>query len=155
MALSNRILLSAALLGGLTAAATAQSKAAPPDPSHITFALPKDIKWGVDKSFGEPQAILFGDPAKPGPYGVLIRWAPNHMSTPHFHSTDRWVYVVSGTWWISGSDHRDPGKTFPLPAGSFATDLAGKVHWDGAKNEPVVLEVVGMGPASTVKIPRK
>ena len=127
----------------------------PPDPSYITFCPARDINGASDPTFGEQQAKLFGDAAKPGPYGVLIRWAPNQMSTPHFHSTDRWVYVVSGTWWVSGSDHRDPGKTFPLPAGSFATDLAGKVHWDGAKDEPVVLEVVGMGPASTVKIPEK
>ncbi len=75
------------------------------------------------------------------------------MSHPHFHSTDRWAYVVSGTWWVSTSSHYDPATTWPLPAGSFATDLAGKVHWDGAKDETVILEVVGMGPATSVPVP--
>ena len=65
------------------------------------------------------QAPLFGDPTKPGSYGVLIKWLPGHMSRPHHHSTD----------------------------------LANKVRWDGAKDETVIPEVVGMGPASSVPVP--
>jgi hypothetical protein len=42
-----------------------------------------------------------------------------------------------------------------LPQGSFATDLAGKVHWDGSKDEDLVLLVTGMGPMKTVTVPEK
>jgi hypothetical protein len=43
---------------------------------------------------------------------------------------------------------------YPLPAGSFATDLANTVHYDGSKEggEPTVLELVGMGPVTTTAV---
>ncbi len=114
----------------------AQTQSVKPDPTHIPFALPKDIKWTVDQSFGEEVAVLAGDPAKPGLYVMLIKWKPGQFSTPHFHSTARYIYVVSGTWWVSSSEHYDPKTTYPLPAGSFATDLPNKVHWDGSRVAP-------------------
>jgi quercetin dioxygenase-like cupin family protein len=125
---------------------------APPDPSHIPFSLPKDIKW--TGSNGEYTAMLFGDPNKAGIYGQLIRWEPGHNSKPHFHSQDRFIYVVSGTWWVSSSTHYDPKQTYPMPQGSFVTDLANTVHWDGARvgGPPAILELVGMGPVKTIQV---
>ena len=109
-----------ALLGSLGATAAAAPKIPPtavkPDPARATFLLPRDLKWKTE-SLGQLQAPLFGDPSRPGPYGVLIKWLPGRMSRPHFHTTDRWAYVVSGTWWVSTSDHYDPRTTWPLPAG--------------------------------------
>ena len=83
-----------------------------PDSTHATFILPKDLKWKKE-SLGQLQAPLYGDPGKPGPYGILIKWPKGQMSHPHFHTTDRFAYVVQGTWWISTSDHRDPNTTWP------------------------------------------
>ena len=125
-----------------------------PDPSHATFILPKDLKWKKE-SLGQLQAPLYGDPNKAGPYGILIKWPKGQMSHPHFHTTDRFAYVVKGTWWISTTEHWDPKTTWPLPEGSFATDLAGKVHWDGSKDEDLILLVTGMGPMKTVTVPEK
>jgi quercetin dioxygenase-like cupin family protein len=139
----------------IVAVAAAQAQPVKPDTSHIPFLLPKDIKWQVDPNFGEEFAYLVGDAAKPGLYVMLIRWKPGQMSTPHFHNTARYVYVVSGTWWVSSSDRFAPNTRYPLPAGSFATDLPGKVHWDGAKDETTILELVGMGPATTTKVTAK
>jgi hypothetical protein len=34
----------------------------------------------------------------------------------------------------------------PVPAGSFVTHYAREVHYDGAKDADVVLEIVGEGP---------
>src|SRR6185295_12051615 len=65
-----------------------------PDPSHVPMIFGKDIPWKGEG--GEQTAALFGDPSKPGIYGVLIKWEPGHNSKPHFHSTDRYIYVVSG-----------------------------------------------------------
>lgn len=121
-----------------------------PDPSHITFTLPKDIKWKMGT--GSDQAVIFGDPDKPGLYGILIRWHPGNFSRPHFHNTDRYAYVLSGTWWVSSSDTYDPNKTYPMPAGSAVTDLAGTVHYDGAKDGGALLELVGMGPVTTTQV---
>jgi hypothetical protein len=35
-----------------------------------------------------------------------------------------------------------------MPAGSYVVDLAKQVHYDGAKDVPAVLEIVGEGPAT-------
>jgi hypothetical protein len=147
-----KMFLGAAFAAGLCGIAHAQESA--PDPTHIPFTLPADIKWTGNADSGTTQAKLFGDASQPGPYGILIKWMPGHYSHPHFHSTDRWVYVVSGTWWVSSSTHFDTAKMFPLPTGTFATDLANTVHFDGAKEggEPVVLELVGMGPVTTTQV---
>jgi hypothetical protein len=157
-----RFTLAAVLLCSAVVGAQAQVKPAPvipptavkPDPTHAVYVLPENLKWKKE-SLGQLQAPLYGDPDKPGPYGILIKWPKGQMSHPHFHTTDRYAYVVSGTWWISTSDHYDPATTYPLPAGSFATDIANKVHWDGAKDEDLVLLVTGLGPMKTVTVPEK
>jgi hypothetical protein len=149
------IALAATLMPAMSQAMPAIPRTAiQPDPTHATFILPKGLKWKRE-SLGQLQAPLYGDPAKPGPYGILIKWPKGQMSHPHFHTTDRFAYVVQGTWWISTSDHWDPKTTWPLPQGSFATDLANKVHWDGSKDEDLILLVTGMGPMKTVTVPQK
>ena len=122
-----------------------------PDPGHIPLVFGKDIPWKGGEA--SQSAALFGDPSKPGIYGVLIRWMPGHNSTPHFHTTPRYAYVVSGTWWVSSSTHYDPTKMYPVPAGSYVTDVPGTIHWDGARAEtgPVVLMLVGEGPVKTIR----
>jgi len=154
------IVLAALLLAGPAYAETQQQlltqgppkTAQPlPDPSHIPMIFGKDIPWKGES--GERSARLFGDPSKPGIYGVLIQWEPGHNSKPHFHSTDRYAYVVSGSWWVSSSTHYDPSKMYPIPAGTFVTDLKNTIHWDGARAEtgPVVLMLVGEGPMTSTR----
>ena len=131
-------------------AAVAADNYSVPDPSHIVFTAPKDVKWKMGT--GSDQAVIFGDPDKPGLYGILIRWHPGQFSRPHFHNTDRYAYVISGTWWVSSSDTYDLSKTYPMPAGSVVTDLANTVHFDGAKDGDALLELVGMGPVTTTPV---
>ena len=151
-----------ALLGLLAVPASAEtqqqlltqgptSKMPLPDPGHIPLVFGKDIPWKGGE--GSQSATLFGDPSKPGIYGVLIRWMPGHNSTPHSHSTPRYAYVVSGTWWVSSSTHYDPSQMYPVPAGTYVTDVPGTIHWDGAKTEtgPAILMLVGEGPVKTIR----
>jgi len=127
-----------------------------PDPTHIPIVFGKDIQWRGDPR-GEQTAPLFGAEDQPGPYGVLIKWNPGGNSKPHFHSTVRYIYVVSGTWWVSSSTTYDRSKMYPVPAGSFLTDVAQTVHWDGAKAEtgPCILLLVGIGPMVTTRLTQK
>lgn len=152
--------LTAVLLAGPAAAETQQQLLTQgplktsqplPDPSHIPMVFGKDIPWKGEH--GEHTAALFGDPNKPGIYGVLIKWDPGYNSKPHFHTTDRYIYVVSGTWWVSSSTHYDPSKMYPIPAGTFVTDIKNTIHWDGAKPQtgPCILMLVGEGPMKTVR----
>jgi quercetin dioxygenase-like cupin family protein len=141
----------AADLDALLHSGPRETSAPLPDPAHVPIVFGKDIPW--QDGNGMHQAPLFGDPNKSGIYGVLIRWDPGHYSRPHFHTTDRYAYVVSGTWWVSSSTHWDPNAAYPVPAGSYVRDIAGTVHWDGAKDEPVMLILVGEGPMTTTAVP--
>jgi hypothetical protein len=123
-------------------------KAAAPDPKVLASTLPDKIPW-VDSAGGASQAVLVGDPSKPGVYIVLTKWHPHHMSHPHFHPNDRYITVISGTWWVGTGSKYDPDSTTPIPAGSFVTHYGKQIHYDGAKDEEVTLEIVGMGPATS------
>jgi hypothetical protein len=148
MRLSGFVIAACVLTAG--SVAVAADNYSVPDPSHIVFTPPKDIKWKMGT--GSDQAVIFGDPDKPGLYGILIRWHPGQFSRPHFHNTDRYAYVISGTWWVSSSDTFDTSKAYPMPAGSVVTDLANTVHFDGAKDGDALLELVGMGPVTNTPV---
>jgi hypothetical protein len=127
------------------------SRAVELDPKAVVYQLPDQIKWSPVNAAGAQQAVLFGDPSKPGLYGVLNKWtAGNHFSKPHFHPNDRFITVISGTWWVGSGPKWDPEHgSVPMPAGSFVTHYGKQVHWDGAKDTDAVLLIVGMGPATS------
>jgi long-subunit fatty acid transport protein len=77
------------------------------------------------------------------------------MSRPHFHPFDRYITVISGTWWVGTGTKYDPNTTVGMPAGSFVTHYAKGIHWDGAKDADCVIEIVGMGPATTTPAAQK
>ncbi len=138
-----------------SAKATVTDPAGPlPDPSHIPMVLPKDITW-TGQEGRQQQGLLFGDPNKPGLYGLAIKWYPGSFSQPHFHDQERYAYVISGTWWVSSSNVYDEKLTYPARAGTVVIDKANTVHWDGARTgekEPAVIVLVGMGPVKTVQV---
>ncbi len=105
------------------------------DRSAVDFKTPSDIKWVRNAAGTNEQAVLFGDPSKPGPYVVRFKWLPGNMSRPHFHPNDRFFVVLSGTWWMGTGEKFDPDSTVPVPAGSYVIHYAGKVHYDGAKDD--------------------
>ena len=37
----------------------------------------------------------------------------------------------------------------PVTEGSYVVHYGGQIHYDGAKKEEVILQIVGMGPASS------
>ena len=121
-------------------------------PAIFPFTLPHNIPWKGDVARGEQQYKVFGDPTKPGWHEILLKRYPNHFSKPHFHPNVRYITVLSGHWWVSSSNVYDPSKTYPLGPGTIARDEANTVPWDGAKDEPVVLEIVGEGPAPNINV---
>jgi hypothetical protein len=117
------------------------------NPAALAYKLPSQIHW-VDQPSGAKQAVVVGDLAKPGLYVVLAIWPPHHMSRPHFHPNDRFITVLSGTWWVGTGSKYDPDSTVAMPTGTFVTHFAKQIHYDGAKDEQTMLEIVGEGPAT-------
>jgi hypothetical protein len=138
-----KILLPAVLFFGL-----GLMNAAEPDPKVLSYKLPEQLKW-TDTESGIKQAILMGDPSKPGMYVILGKWEKGKMSRPHFHPSDRYITVIRGTWWLGTGPKFDPASTKPVPAGTFVTHFAKQIHYDGAKDEEVIIQIVGMGPATS------
>jgi hypothetical protein len=114
------------------------------DPKIAAIVPPDQVKW--KKSAAADTAVLAGDPSKPGIYVILIKWHAHHMSRPHFHPNDRYAMVLSGTWWVGTGPKYDPDSTVPVHAGTYVTHFAKQIHYDGAKDEDVVIEIVGEGP---------
>ena len=140
------------LLAAMLCAASVAESAQAPDPSVLSFTPPDQIAWTGDPKAGPLSVKLWGDPAKPGPYAMLVKWPPHQMSRPHTHPYDRHITVISGVWWVGTGKVYDPDKTTPMPAGTIVTHFAGQPHYDGAKDEPVILEIVGEGPATTTPV---
>jgi quercetin dioxygenase-like cupin family protein len=111
-----------------------------------------DIKWvGNPLVPGLATAVVQGDPKDPGkPYVVRVRLPPNTMSPPHFHPEARYIVVLKGTWWVRAGPKWDKEATPPVPAGSFVIHHPNKEHYDGAKNEAVELQIIGVGPSATI-----
>jgi hypothetical protein len=125
------------------------------DRTIADFRTPSEIRWVRNPNGTNEQAILFGDPSKPGPYVIRLKWLPGNMSRPHFHPNDRFFVVVSGTWWVGTGEKFDPESTVPVPAGSYVIHSGKKIHYDGAKGEECVIQVWGMGPATSTPAEKK
>jgi quercetin dioxygenase-like cupin family protein len=138
-----------ALAFGLT---VATAPAAELDPKAVIYQLPDQINW-KDSGAGAKNAVLMGDPSKPGLYAVMVKWLPGNFSRPHFHPNDRFITVLKGTWWVGTGTKFDISQTVAMPAGSFVTHFGKQVHWDGAKDEEAVLVIVGEGPATSTRVP--
>jgi quercetin dioxygenase-like cupin family protein len=137
-------------LAALTVAAA--TSRADIDPTAVQVVPPSDIKWVRNRAGTSEQAVLFGDPSKPGPYVMRIKWLPGNMSRPHTHGTDRFFVVISGTWWVGSGTKFDPASTVPVKPGSYVIHHAGQPHYDGAKDEETVIQVFGIGPLTTESV---
>ena len=141
------IVLSLVLVRRLGSAQPPAPRPADLNPAMVTYLHPDQIKWTGNPSVAQ-QAVLMGDPTKPGMYIVLVKWYPHNFSHPHTHPNDRYAMVLSGTWWVGSGTKFDPDATVPMPAGSYVVDLAKQPHFDGAKDEAAIIEIVGEGPAT-------
>ncbi len=119
----------------------------------VVRITPEQLKW-VDEpdGLGFKTAIVEGDPAKPGIYIIHVKFPPGVMSRPHTHREDRYATVLKGTWWTGAGNEFAPDKTIPLKPGSYMKHPAGVLHFDGAKDEEVILQLVGMGPSETTRL---
>jgi quercetin dioxygenase-like cupin family protein len=104
---------------------------------------------------GLEQVVLSGDPSKPGIYVLRVRFPPGVHSNPHFHSQDRHVTVIKGTWWMGVGAKLDINKAVALKAGSYALHPAGGIHWDGAGEEETIVQIEGQGPVETTQVESK
>lgn len=136
------VLLAAAAVGG------AQDAAAPVRP--VVDA--RNLRMQPDITFPGNTLNVAGDPARTGMYVIRRRFAPGEMTRPHVHDQDRLVTVIKGTWWTGEGDVFAPEKTVPIRTGGFMLHPKGLRHYDGAKDEEVIVQIIGMGPVTTTQL---
>ncbi len=109
-----------------------------------------ELKWQDYPGLpGVKFVVIAGNPREAGPYTIRAKFAPGTMSRPHWHPEARFVTVMQGTWWAGEGEVLDPEKTTPVKVGGFAIHTPGKVHYDGAKDEEVIVQISGIGPSGT------
>ena len=120
------------------------------DPKVASVVNLSSIQWKESPNGASASYLISGDPTKEGSlYVQLMKWHPHHNSTPHFHPHDRFITVLSGTWWVGTGSHYDMAGTTPMRAGAIVTHYGNQIHYDGAKDDEAVLEIVGIGPAAS------
>jgi len=125
------------------------------DPAAVQVTQPSEIKWVRNAAGTNESAVLHGDPSKPGPYVMQLKWLPGNMSRPHFHPNDRYIVVMSGTWWVGSGPKFDPDSTVPMPAGTYVLHTGKGIHYDGAKQGDAILMIHGIGPATSTPAEQK
>lgn len=94
---------------------------------------------------GVQARVLYGDPAKPGPFVLRLKMPKGYHIPPHTHPRAELVTVISGVLNIGIGPSGSEQAARRLPAGSFAALDTGTVHYAFAKEETVV-QVNAEGP---------
>src|SRR5713101_8804742 len=110
---------------------------------------PAGMNWSLQGGLALPgleQVNLVGDPARPGPYTVRLKFPKGFRIAPHTHPDSREVTILSGTYATGYGETFNVTNLKILPAGSFYTEPANVPHYI-AIMEDAVLQVSGMGPS--------
>ena len=111
--------------------------------------VPEELEWTA-RPGGSEFVYLHGDSQSEGLYIMRNKFTPGAFSAPHYHDQDRFITVISGVWHTGTDASGDRDITVPLGPGSYMMHPAGAVHYDGAKEEEVIVEIRGMGPVQTI-----
>ena len=127
----------------------------PIDPEGFVIVTPEALRQSFSTGTGR-QRVLYGNPNEPGLYVIQLVWEPGSGSTPHTHNEARLINVLEGTWYVSTGEkarHYDPQGTIPVTAGTFIYEPANGVHYDMAKDQRAVVQIMGIGPVRTTGVP--
>jgi quercetin dioxygenase-like cupin family protein len=119
-------------------------------------AAPRQPILNDNKLIMQPEEAATGGPvlgeaSKPGIYVTRVRFAPGRGTRPHYHDQARYITVLKGTWWTGAGDVYQPDKMTAIKPGGFMYQPPGFHHYDTARDEEVVVQIIGMGPVKTVQ----
>ena len=120
----------------------------------LVTQTPAEMRFVPDPAHaGYETAVAVGDPTKPGVYAVHTKLPANITIVPHTHG-EKWriATVLSGTLYYAQGTTFDESKLRALPPGSVIVEPENVPHFARTKGEPVLLHIVGEGPASTVAV---
>jgi quercetin dioxygenase-like cupin family protein len=107
-----------------------------------------DTKWGPAPPMAPPGAqiaVLTGDPGKPVPYTVRLKFPANYAIPAHSHPGDENVVVTSGTLFMGTGDKLNKTGAMALGPGGYALVPANSNHFAFTKAETTIV-LYGIGP---------
>jgi uncharacterized RmlC-like cupin family protein len=87
---------------------------------------------------GAKVAVLQGVPGESGPVVVRLKFPANFAISPHWHSTDEVITVLSGTLHAGMGDRLEREKSLAFPIGAFIVMPAKHHHFAWTQEETVV-----------------
>jgi hypothetical protein len=130
-----------------------------PPPVHLADekrVAPGEFKFpegtpgtGTSGVAGIRTVVLKGNPDLAGLYTIMLRIPAHTRIAAHEHMDDRVATVVSGTWYIGYGASFNSADLKAMPTGSFYTEPAHRAHFAETRDEPVIVQISGVGPSST------
>ncbi len=140
------VLTAGAILTGGGFVTTIQAQKSP----HV-LQMEKEAQWGQAPPMlppGAQIAVLAGDPSKPAPYTIRLRFPAHYSIAAHSHPTDENVVIVSGALTFGMGDKlakASPGNK-TLAGGGYALMPADMNHYAFTGAETTTLLLYGVGP---------
>jgi quercetin dioxygenase-like cupin family protein len=117
--------------------------------AHV-MAGTKDAKWGPAPPFipaGAQIAVLSGDPGKPVPYAVRLKFPAGYAIAAHSHPTDENVVVTSGAVTFGMGDKlTKTASNKMLATGGYALMPANMNHFAYTTTAEATIVLYGVGP---------
>jgi quercetin dioxygenase-like cupin family protein len=137
------VLTAVAILSGGAPRVLAQTHA------HV-IQTPSEAAWGPAPPMlppGAQIAVLSGDPTKPAPYAVRLKFPANYAIPAHSHPTDENVVVVSGALTFGMGDKLAKGASGnkTLRVGGYALMPANMNHFAYSTADTTIV-LYGQGP---------
>lgn len=151
---TSSIVIALSLGAAATIGVTMQAKAAE---AHHTVVPAGAVKWGPappSLPSGAQAAVLFGSPAKEGPFVLRLKFPAGYIVPPHRHSKDELVTVMSGRFTAAHGEKVDLTSLAFLPPGSFIRLPASMPHYAVSEVESVV-QINGTGPFDIIYVDPK
>jgi mannose-6-phosphate isomerase-like protein (cupin superfamily) len=109
---------------------------------------PDQLKWQPAPAAlpkGAEVAVLRGDPTKPGIFTMRLKFPAGYVVSPHWHTQDEHVTVISGEMKIGMGDKPSRSETTSVAPGSLMVMPATHHHFAFFDKE-TVLQLHGIAP---------
>ena len=117
-------------------------------PSFPVLVQADGLKWAAGPPAlpkGAQIAVLYGDPAKEGPFVYRLKLPAGYKVPPHTHPNDEDVTVLSGTLRIGMGDTLDEAIGEAVKAGGYLHMPRGMRHY-AMFSEDTIIQLSGTGP---------
>ncbi|MBI5643748.1 MAG: cupin domain-containing protein [Deltaproteobacteria bacterium] len=148
MKIFGRAILASILVMGLSAVAAARDMKGMRGQVAEIILTPADLKWAEGPPAlpkGAEMVVLEGDPLRPGPFTMRLKFPAGYKIPPHSHPGIERVTVISGTANLGKGETLDMSKGKALPEGSFFLMAPNTNHFAWT-DEETVIQIHTRGP---------